>query len=277
MQGDDHTRVWRFAWEKIGPASMHALDDQEPAELLLQWADLLPFAMVVVRVPPIVSAFEFAHAVDGFLESLPGRLGPSNRMPRCEAQLLVVAKISKDRMHRIRDAMETTGTETELRREIAEGLALPGAVGGLLRLESPFGNVLGVESEGVAITTTGASLGPTRAFVFSTGNLAPGTAAPWRLPTWIPPGMGLNAWTFNFHPFLLGATRHANHVAIEAGRLDEQLSVLTRDSIWQSVPGKAQAHLHGKLVLLHRDLQHLRTALHLGITRAPLPRGEETE
>ena len=277
LLGDMHRRAWNVQWEKLPREMRQTLDANDlarvapyPAELIVQWADNLPFTLVIIRAEAGPVSSWMTYASDGLLKTLPGRLGPSNRSPRAVRQLLLCTKISHERMQRIRGMMQAGDQDEALRKDLADGLHQIGKASGSLRLESPFSNVLLVEGEGGWYDESPS--GPFRAFVFSQGNLGPHVKREWYVPMWIPPGLGTSDWTFfNFHPFLHGAIRHAHHISIEAGRLDESISKASR-----MLPGsdeipptyKVPPHLHGELVALHTRLQGLSTALHLSSTRS---------
>jgi hypothetical protein len=282
LLGGIHRRAWNVRWENLPATMRRSLDANDlgrvkahPAELIVQWADHLPFAVLLIRAPPGPAAQWVAYAAESLLDDLPGRLGPTNRMPRSESQLVIYAKITDERMDRIREAMQQGRQDEALRRDLAEGLPHIGNASGNLHLESLASNVLHIEGEGSPfLGDDKGPQGPLRAFVYSNGNLGPHEGWEWHIPMWIPPGPGSSTWTdFNFHPFLVAATRNALHVGVEAGVIDEALSEASRNLPGGDAAGPANSRLpdlHRELVALHTRLQGLATTLHLGSTRSPI-------
>lgn len=283
MLGGISRRAWRVNWLEKDIGKLRYIDQDErealqkaKAELIVQWADFLPFVVATIRICDSAPPPGFVNACDSFFSLLPGRLKPDNRLPTAEAQSLFMAKISSERLAQIRAPPSTENAAHETIRLLEQGLLLPMGSISQATVQSPFPNVLYVEGvmsrfiDGPGRRTT---VGPIRAFIFSHGNLGHAGETLMNLPFWIPPGMGLTGWNdFNFHPFLHASIRHARHVAIEAGRLDEAFSRLAIDlNLAHGKPaGPAkELEIQHEIGTLQAGILRLQVELHQGAARSP--------
>src|SRR5688500_6367483 len=86
--GGTHRNVWRIKWERLVGISSSGIDAHDlpnrqgvEAEIVLQWSEYLPFALLEVQ-SPIRRDWIVQNAIEGLLDKLPGRLGPTNVFPR---------------------------------------------------------------------------------------------------------------------------------------------------------------------------------------------------
>lgn len=231
LLGSTNRRAWRIYWteahdewfESVYHADRARLGNR-PTQIIVQWTENLPFAIVVVRSPfsPMPNWLHFV--AEGFLATLPGRLGPSNYTSRSTVETIVAAKITEARMTRMRAMLETPTDDQATRQEIQGTLAPLRPIKGRLWLWSRWPNVLEIEGVGTQFLgeTEGIDHG-FRAFVWSDGNLGPHRGHEWHIPLAIPTSKGLSDWAgFNHMPFMIASIRHASHVGVQAGPIDEE-------------------------------------------------------
>lgn len=252
------------------------------------WAANLPFAIAYVAflfkphhdIPPdFTSAAQ--HRLATIFDTLPGRLSPENVHPRVEVRWLLGAKVSEERMERLRQPIQTarqeetnTDNDDRLRVDIQETFPVMGSAAGSLLLAGWAPNIVTIYGHG-GISLDGGAGGPFSAFCYSTGNQIYDTGAPGFMPLWGPRGLHRLQWPdFNFHPFVTAARQFVAYTLVEGGRIEEDLATASNDFERISNLHPPRHRIKGwlpvqrKLLGLQARTHRLEMDLHMAIHRA---------
>lgn len=279
--GDYHRRVWRLDWDRLQAKVELDVEAKEDlpasADVILQWMDHVPFAMLVVRgLPPRRGdAGWLQHHAERLLERLPHRLGPNNVQPRSKVHWLLCAKASAQALADLNESLRS-GRSGEDAFRAGLGSLVPGfgVVEGTLRVKATGYSLL-IEGNGWGFADD--PVGPFRMFVFAHGNLGPHKGWEWLVPMWSSANLQASFWPdFNTLPFFECAERQAREVYADCSAVDLRLAALAERIHEASAQDEDVRHsqwvaLHRELVVVQADIERLRTRLHLSATRSAVP------